>query len=25
MTAEVCAKLGYIKWKTATINLFHSR
>lgn len=25
LTAEVCAKLGYIKWKTATINLFHSR
>jgi hypothetical protein len=25
LTAEVCAKLGYIKWKTATINIFHSR
>lgn len=25
MTAEACAKLGYIKWKTATVNTFHSR
>lgn len=25
MTAEVCAKLGFIKWKTSTINMFHSR
>ena len=24
-TAEVCAKLGYIKWKTATVNTFHNR
>ena len=25
LTAEVCAKLGYIKWKTSTINMFHIR
>jgi len=25
LTAEVCAKLGYIKWKTSTLNLFQSR
>lgn len=25
LTAQVCSKLGYIKWKTATVNIFHSR
>jgi hypothetical protein len=25
MTAEVCARLGYIKWKTSTVNTFHNR
>lgn len=25
MTAEVCANLGYIKWKTTTVNIFHNR
>lgn len=25
LTAEVCAKLGYIKWKASTLNMLHNR
>jgi len=25
LTGQVCAKLGYIKWKTATVNNYHNR
>jgi hypothetical protein len=25
LTAQVCAKLGYIKWKTSTVNIFNGR
>ncbi len=25
LTAEVCARLGYLNWKIATVNVFHGR